>query len=1609
MRMAEKDVLNPLAAGQRIRESYERYLTSTFSPRSDRLRDQFRYALDHHHKFRLTHGPYLQAAAPYETAHSLEQLVAEGLLDTAFLDLPRTVFPVDRPLWHHQEAAIRKLLARRNIIVATGTGSGKTECFLLPILQHLMEEKATGTLGEPGVRALLLYPMNALANDQMKRLRDVVGTTFPDITFARFVGDTPEDEPKALSTYRLRFGEEPIPNELISRERIRARPPHILLTNYAMLEYLLLRPADTRIFDGPTGRHWRFVVLDEIHVYNGAQAAEIAMLLRRVRDRVIRSERGRVQYVGTSATLGQGEKEYPALAAFATGLFDEPTEYVFSDPARQDIIPPVKRPVAEADASWELDDEALGALHELFGTAGSATQLNEIVRPYGASVADTNQDPSSYLGEVLATESHVVQLQRRLEQGSVEFSQLATELFPGPSPEKKLIALVDLGVRCRMPVTSAPLIPARYHFLVRSLEGAFLCRSPRHPAGRPQLLMSRHEHCPACLDNRVESRMFELGVCRKCGAAYIVGTTEENDGDVPILGTPGPYDADLRYLLIDETTDVGDEDEDESVVVDDEESATDVDQRVLCSRCGSLTEGFVPGCTCGTELAEQVVVAHPSRRGEPLRRCLACSGRSNTSIVNRFLTGQDAPVAVVATALYQALPQCSDPVQQVKIGEGRKLLSFSDSRQDAAFFAPYFDRTYSRAVERRLLWRVLSRFSDEEPRFEDLVLPLRRAAEEALVLDPDNGSIKNGNRVRSWLMREVLAVDRRQSIDGVGLAEIAVAVPRDVQAPPALIALGFSAGECVDLARVLFDTIRMQAAVHLPDGVDISDQMFSPRNVVTAIRLEQRAPCLLAWMPGRGLNRRLDYVQKVFAKRGIDDDPRRVLSEIWTRWLTAPQSPWNKVITARTDPKEGTIFALDPEWITFLARTDSRRALRCEKCQQVWWRSISAVCPTYRCTGSLRPIETAPGQADDHYLRLYTDMRPVGIRVEEHTGQLDASYAAQLQQQLLDGDLNALSCSTTFELGVDVGEVQAILMRNVPPTPANYVQRAGRAGRRLGSAALVVTFAQRRNHDLHYFENPGALIDGSATTPILSLDNPQIVRRHLHATAFAAFERRHVESGGQWHHTVESFFMEPSGDGDAPVDRFVEWLRTRPEDVGDALGRITPPTVAAELGLQNWGWVEALVTEDDIVEHHGWLARARNEVRQDLSDIGTQIDQLQSRIKESTDAGHDTKAKNLTGRLAAVLRVRDTLATRRLLDFLAQRVVLPKYGFPVDVVTMDVWRMGDRQASQVELQRDLRLGITDYAPGSRVVANKALWETVGLRIPAGRALIDYVWATCDDCGAFRTRRGDDPGDCPICGGSTMRRQQRFVTPMFGFIGRRCDDEPGESRPPKAGSSEYHFSDYASPAPEFQSVTLGSNVVDYRFSRQGQITVVNSGPRGRGFRVCRSCGRAEPAPVGRGTSGSATVGHERPSGSRNECGGMMSSLHLGHQFLTDVVELRPPLVMSWAEALSTIYALLAATRAIGIIPEDVNGALSASGIDTSPSLVLFDAVPGGAGHAKRIVQRLGELVHAARDVVENCECGEDSSCYGCLRSYSNQSYHDQLVRGDALRILRSMSQ
>jgi DEAD/DEAH box helicase len=400
-----------VATSARLGATYRRYLRSLLPVREPALAAALRHAIESSPL--LTKGPILETSPPYQTGASLRELIADGVLDPAFAGLGGPALPLDRPLYLHQEQAIRKAAAGRNLVVATGTGSGKTECFLLPVLSELIAEHSAGTLG-PGVRALLLYPMNALANDQVRRLRQVL-ERFPHITFGRYTGDTPERAGEGASLFaQLNPGQARLPGELLSRQEMRDGPPHLLLTNYAMLEYLLLRPADIDLFEGKHSGHWRFIVLDEAHVYDGAKAEEVGMLLRRLRERV---GRGSLQAIATSATVGDRPQ---AVMDFAAKLFDAPFEWSDGDPARQDLVRSARMAVPDGPFWGPLS----AAEYLRLAAADDPAAALGLLAPGGTNL------PGADAVTILGREQALGHLRKLLAAAPRAFGELAATVFP---------------------------------------------------------------------------------------------------------------------------------------------------------------------------------------------------------------------------------------------------------------------------------------------------------------------------------------------------------------------------------------------------------------------------------------------------------------------------------------------------------------------------------------------------------------------------------------------------------------------------------------------------------------------------------------------------------------------------------------------------------------------------------------------------------------------------------------------------------------------------------------------------------------------------------------------------------------------------------------------------------------------------------------------------------------------------------------------------------------------------------------------------------------------------------------------------------------------------
>ncbi|MGW4638433.1 DEAD/DEAH box helicase [Sphaerisporangium sp. NPDC004334] len=1536
--------LDALATSTLIIETYRRYLRSLLPVREPRIAAALAEEITGSPM--LTKGPLLEATPPYQTGATLGELIDEGVLGPEFRMLTGPELPLDRPLYRHQENALRKATKGRNLVVATGTGSGKTESFLLPILGSLAAEQTCGELG-PGVRALLLYPMNALANDQLKRLRKLLGH-LPQITFGRYTGDTPTSAREGAENFEaLNPGQPRLPNELLSREEMRDNPPHLLLTNYAMLEYLLLRPDDLHLFEQ---REWRFVALDEAHVYDGAKAAEVAMLLRRLHDRVAPDRP--LQCIATSATVGD---DPAAVTDFATKLFDVPFEWVPQDASRQDLVGATRVTMPQGPFWGPLSADRYRTLARLDDPEAEILVLAK-ERGFAADDAAT----------ALAHEHGMAELRRRLAAGPEPFAILSRLLFePHERPDEALAALVAIGSKVKDEAGS-PVLSARYHLFARATEGAFTCLTD----SGPHVSLGRHEVCETC-----QGAVFEFGACKRCGAVHLLGAVRPQNGEY-VFAPRIKRDEQRVWLLLGDAPVVTDED-------DDLEDVPDVtgDEAFLCAGCGGLHTS--PRMVCGRGGCTATTlwpVRRLNTRQDSPSGCLACGARG-TAMVRQFESGNDAAVAVLATALYQALPPAGDEVLADQPGEGRKLLSFSDSRQAAAFFAPYFESSYAGVQRRRLILEGLQAAirGEEAVSVADLTYHVAKAADSAHVFTRRMSRQQRERAVALWIMQELVAMDDRQSLEGLGLMRVDLDREPRWAMPPGLRALGLSDSESWAMLGELLRTVRQQGVLTMPEDVDPRDEAFDPRRGPIYLREDGAEPAkkVLSWLPTRGMNRRLDYVRRILGKLGSQADPKDVLRGCW-KVITTSRDGW---LPTESIPRLGTLRQVDHTWLQLAPVTPDRPLHRCDLCRRVTAVSVRGVCPTLGCQGALEPFTVPPIEHDDnHYRSVYRSMSPVPLIAREHTAQWTSMEAADIQQRFLRGEVNVLSCSTTFELGVDVGELQSVVLRNMPPTTANYVQRAGRAGRRTDSAALVVTYAQRRSHDLSRYQDPISMIAGEVRAPYVPLGNERIDRRHAHSIALAAFFRHAKNVMGSTWSTAGEFFL--ADEGDVPASQVRGFLTPVPPDVMDSLLRVLPPEVQQEIGVTTGAWVKELC---------GLLEEVREQLAQD-------VDIFRQRRREAFDAGKD----HLVNRYAKTI---NTLTRRNLLGYLANRNVLPKYGFPVDTVELRTAYSGEPVGAKLELTRDLSAAIYEYAPGSEVVAGGLLWRSGGVYRLPGRELIGKHYLICDHCQHYW--EGDEQLDpvCPSCSTFARNAARQYYEPEFGFVAESKPAKPSTTPPKRSWNGATHVLSLAAEVEETVWKAAGGAMIWSRAGTRGRLIALSEGPNGAGYLICDYCGAGVP------------VARRAPKTHTHllrgtECAGPLRRRSLAHPYETDILDLTfnhlaMPLAATTASWYSVLYALLeGAAERLELSRDDIGGTLySRSGGQIS--LVLFDAVPGGAGSVLRIARALDGVVQAAYHRVSDCDCGEETSCYGCLRSFHNQAHHDVLSRMAAIAALQPL--
>lgn len=1527
--------IDPNQVSSDLTASYQRYLASLIRPRDARfdtaLQSEIRRVTNGNDG--LAKGPYLELTPAYLQAESARELMAAGKLSAHFARLESDNFSLDRPWYRHQVQSLEQMQAGRNVVVSTGTGSGKTESFLLPILENLLIESAEGR-GAAGVRALFLYPMNALANDQIKRLRQVLAP-LPEITFGRYTGETLEKQSDAEKKFRSQFPNETLlPNELLSREVMRKTPPNILLTNYAMLEYLLLRPEDTSLFGSGPESTWKFIVVDEAHVYDGATGAEIGYLLRRLQDRV--SSGTGIQCIATSATVGSDSQK---AAQFASDLFGSPF-----DANAGDIIRATHREPTSGSVWGEIAAELLHPGQTVEGLISASNHS------LGAAA-------SAY--DVLASEKTIRELRRIASDKPRTVKEVLARLSRDDISSAQLTELIRLASSVR-DSDGTPVLSAKYHLFARATEGAYSCLNPRGP----HVSLARHERCTKC-----DWAVFELTACRRCGGVHFVGSDDAEAGGkrfVPKQQLGGM----TTWLSLSQTAEQ--EIDGDDVILDDAEADDDSGELGLCPRCGTYSESSTGSCSV-PECGEALISVHRRQtRASDLRKCMHCGGTS-ARIIRRFESGNDASVSVLTTALYQLLPQARDQSGAYP-GGGRKLLVFSDSRQQAAFFAPYLEQSYEQLMRRRIILRAITKANSfgEPAVLSDVAHAARKIASDADYFPAALSSFQRQTIAETWAQAELVTLDDRMSLEGVGLVEWRMREPKNASDLQPLVDLGLTPVEALTLVQQLVRTLRTQGAVAALEQVDVKDAIFEPRVGPIFVRQNGATPKqkVLSWEPatvnGRTFeNTRSDYIAKVFEKLGLSQEAaQHALSGIW-RLITSEEHGFKGWFVVTSNNNLGTVHQLNPDaWEATVSEPGSQR-WKCDSCGTDTNLNVRDVCSRFKCAGALTAID-AQARADDHYRHLYATLEAVPLSAREHTAQWTSEEAARIQQEFIDGKVNVLSCSTTFELGVDVGELQSVVLRNVPPTVSNYIQRAGRAGRRSDSAALVLTYAQRRSHDLSVFQDPTKQIAGNVRTPVIPTKNQRLARRHFFSVAFSAFWREQPRKFSK----AQDFFGVDDETGEVAALAVAPWLEQNKPVLDAAINRIMTNTGLTAEDLDWSTWTDDLITL----------------LQQVTEDYATEV----SFYEQARD---EAFAEQQGGRGEYFKRVLKTQREQPLFGFMANRNLIPKYGFPVDTVEMKI-SQGNQDALKLDLARDLSQAIFEYAPGSRVVAGGKIWVSAGIARKKERENPAVYYRICSNCEHYQEALDMDSSPCEQCNAPATGASRKYLEPRFGFLAATKSEQTGDA-PPRA-SWRGHTNIAKDGTVAFtRELTYESGSINYQVMERATMVRINPGATDAGFHICSWCGFS-------------VIGHEDwPSSHENPvtqkfCTGKSSKFSLAHRFETDVLRIQFPLSWTGAEPLYTAKSVLnailqGAAEGLQIAATNIDGAVRNFALGGA-TIDIVDTVPGGAGYARLIAESLPAVLAEALHLTRSCECGAETSCYSCLRTFTNQRDHDHLSRG-----------
>lgn len=1614
----------------------------------------------------IEQAPYIEATPYYKERHDGFSDLKLKAATISFLNLAASmegsgVFPT--PFQHQAEALEAGLGQGEDVLVASGTGSGKTEAFLWSILARAEEEarERPKSWALPGFRTIVLYPMNALVSDQLGRLRRSFGQSplrpyfnsrfSRPLTFGMYTSRTPYpgeesteknrhrverivteylriERADPMQAQRLRsVGRWPAKDlflfktngcvtgpedaEMLTRQEMQRHCPDVLITNYSMLEYMLLRPIEESLFEQTASwltsdaSNVLTLVLDEAHLYRGTTGAEVGLLLRRLFQR-LDIPRERVRCIFTSASLGDMATSRAAMEEFAANLVGK---------APRGLRPITATPVnAASGAAFEPSAQMISEL--------STFELNDIYRYETTPAAFLelltkihgwrgakglpsmpSEEPRQWLGQELSSWAPVERLIGCISGQATAFSDLADKVFPGHlNGHAGLERLLALGAVALHPHGRGerPLVPVRAHLLFRGLPTLFACINPKCPHRQEKdaekAILGKLHTAPR-IQCQCGARVYELLAHRDCGTAFLRIFVEED-----------------RKFAWHEGSRVDRKQSQEILAAVPSAGIEPLLGKERYQKAWiHIWSGSISRTSPGDQSEHFIPVWFPQKqKDEPLRwgRCPSCKRGRDQDAITTLSTKGEEPIGALIRAQFEAQPAIRRK-EKLNPNEGRKLLVFSDGRQAAAKLAsrlPFeaqrdaFRETLAIAMKlggvtllnHRLYTAFVAVASEhylyffsgqDQEKFlqhqEKLKKDYGSDLQAAMGSDDEPGLIEPSEVPRGFYqaMLGFLGSPFQSPFD-LGLLALSPTQYTLKKLEALAGKHGLTSDDILAISGLFAEHLVRNGSVFK----DLS--YFEKREALGAFRIRQVDNPELP-----------ETLAELCSVNGLSEDAVSELTKgLFDELCDIPGEGDDRVFHLRH-----TRIRLEfpPRIPGKLCRQCGRINLhlfrgQCTRCQSKAVEELEDTDPILQARRNLvlqgvyKAIETGRPvpclTSEEHTAQLsYKDPEESTTTVEDHELRFQGVPVKSVGGQL-SPPVDVLSCTTTMEVGIDIGSLTAVAMRNVPPRRENYQQRAGRSGRRGSALSTVVTFAQGGSHDAYAFSHPTWLVSGSPAVPKTQVANRTLARRHIKGQLLQAFYRdlhvslrspRSAPGLSTVFGSTESFLNGPLGS--FSLVEFQAWYQ-----------RLSPASRADQAK-----WLPFPPTESvDLLD-------------QTFAEFCKELEGFKKSGAWTGDAGQ-----------------------ANLLDALFEQGWMPRYAFPMDVASFYLFESTRKGVKISEKpQQSMMVALSEYAPGRVLTVDKKDYQVGGIYLPGridNKAVQERIGpfvghakviVSCRRCTYLRYIESGAPPDeglpCPFCGGEL---EHRLSLQPSGYVpkgGRSLQRSAVEEEYSRTEGAEFPIPD----GPDAGSWSDLNSRIRFR-SRVGQhLVAINKGPEGKGFMVCSSCGATLEK------KGKADGSHRVPfltTGSP-QCTNpdFVGPFNFYYRFPTDLLSIQmkweEPMAFSveepwWEAALSTLVEAirLSASRLLDIDPDELQAGFRLSpGEDQGApraELYLYDSAAGGAGYAAQAGRELDQVLRGALKVLEECSC--EGGCRECLEHPGNRSRHGKFNRKIASRLL-----